>query len=751
MKRKTDRRNNRGFTLVELLVAIAILSIIVGAVITFFMRTMSLYHSGNEESDLQNEAQMTMTQIENLVVNASQGVGLSPTLPNTQTSGNELYIYNRYVNETTNNVSYQVTHIYTENNKLKYCYMNYAIDTNTGSYALSQDRVNPQTLSNYIESFMVDVSELVSKNRISFSLDFKTKGGKKYQTDNTVLLRNKVLDSTNGNPNDYFAESITEDARREVTQIDLSPSEFSMWAGTSVPCPFTATFKKSDGTVSDKGSAVWTIAQQPSMPGDSSTAGAEINRSTGAITVKPGATGNMIIQATDQGSIDRAGFKAENYVFKQADVHVKSVSDIAVLSTPAQNPDNLSVAVATFTIQGENLTPEDLTAIKPTVMSGSSQLTVSITADESASIFGQGAHPESMLCYTVKINRPGNYLGKTYTLGIQAAAPNNVVCKSNTETWSFIATPGDEDKVVSAVKLVDTKGLVNSEGGSVSVPADRGDSVTLIMYVKYKDKDGNETDFTPLSSDSWSIEQSGTPSASSAKCNIVPSGSCYLLNTSAEDYAKDFSMDFTTRYSSGQGQEKQGPSLRLNFSSVKFSVKNVLGDQSVFPVTAGKTSNIQFEIQGLSNGSVYVQSGSHAGLSVTAIGESASVTAKSNASVDTKYTFGLKDSIGHVIEGVTCSVTIWPAGANTSAYNGSKSDNEVYIPTVSEIGDFDPTKTAPESGKTTTIFMPDGEKVTYTNQNKAGVDGANHKYWAEYKGKTYYYVSTAHQWRLNEK
>lgn len=146
MKRKTDRRNNRGFTLVELLVAIAILSIIVGAVVTFFMRTMSLYYGGNEESNLQNEAQMTITQIENLVVNASQGVGLNPSLPNTQTSGNELYVYNRI--ETGGTPDYQVIHLYVNGAKLLYDYMKYAIDPSTGTYTLSNDPLRQtQTLS----------------------------------------------------------------------------------------------------------------------------------------------------------------------------------------------------------------------------------------------------------------------------------------------------------------------------------------------------------------------------------------------------------------------------------------------------------------------------------------------------------------------------------------------------------------------------------------------------------------------------
>ena len=111
--------------------------------------------------------------------------------------------------------------------KLLYDYMKYAIDPSTGTYTLSNDPLRQtQTLSNYITNFTVDVSELVSKNRIRFSIAFKTKGGKEYNTNNTVLLRNKILDKTNGNPDDYFAESIADDAKREVTQMELPRLNF---------------------------------------------------------------------------------------------------------------------------------------------------------------------------------------------------------------------------------------------------------------------------------------------------------------------------------------------------------------------------------------------------------------------------------------------------------------------------------------------------------------------------------------------
>lgn len=738
MKKRVNRRDNRGYSLVELLVAIAILSVVVGGVIGFFMYITKSYHRGNAESDLQNEAQLTMTQIETLVVNASQGVGLDPALPATQTTGDEMFVYNRLVDDSTGTVKYQVTHIYTDDNKLKYCYMDYSYNPGSASYILSADYQNPQTLSNYVENFSVDVSDLVSNNRVGFSIDFKTRGDRQYKTNNKVLLRNKVLDKTNGSPNDYFAESITEDEKNEVTKLEVSPKDFSMWAGTSTANPFSVTYYKDDGnggtTVTDKGSAVWTF--EPARDD------ADINRATGAINLQSSANGDLTVRATDQSSVERNGLFADNYIYDTATIHVKSVNETASLTPPVQDPNNLSVAYGVFTIYGNNFRTEDLGTITPTVMQGSSMLNVTIIADEANS-------GDDHLCYTVRVQRPSNYLGKGYTLRIHAMVPGNKECKSNEVTWNFAATPGDEDKVISAVKLEvsGSDGTVSSEGGSVSVSADRGDDYTVVMYAKYKDKNGVESDYMPLSADSWGLEQASSEESSS----IVAGAADYKIYVTSQDYNKDFSIDFTTTYSDGNGGVANGPSVRLSCARVKFAVKNVLGNQKVFPVTAGQTTYIYFEVQGLKNASVFVKDGNASRLSITPSGTAASVTAANNAMSVVDYTFGLKDGKGHVLNGVTCDVTVWPEQANTATYNGGKADNSIYIPSISDISSIDPSKTAPEAGKSTTIFMPDGEKITYTNITKQGVDGSNHKYWAEYNGKTYYYVQNAHQWRLNEK
>lgn len=730
MKRKINRKKNRGFSLIELLVAIAILSIVMGAATFFFMRSIDSYHKSNAESDLQNEAQMTMAQLENLIVNASQGVGLDPSLPVSQTTDDELYVYNR--DDSAGSVKYVVTHIYKDGDKLKYNYRDYV--QSGGTYGLSTV-YGEQTFSNFIGSFTVDVSKLVSKNSVDFSIDFRGRNNRKYKTNNTVLLRNKVLDKTNGGAADYFAESIQEDEKIEVTKLEVSPKEFSMWAGTSAACPFTVTYYKSvnnNYVVSDKGTAVWNIFRRDQTV-DTLVDGADINRATGAISLRSDVTGDLTVRATEQSSIDRSGTNEGGYIYDEATVHVKSAGK-AELTTPTQQSDNLSVATAIFTIRGENLTEADLNLITPVVASGSSPLSVSIVPDPASS-------SSDALCYTVKINRPTNYLGKEYSLIISATLPGNKIYAAEVK-WEFAATPGDDTKVISAVKLADTSGRVSSEAGSVSVAADRGDQLTMVMYVKYKDQDGNETDYTPLAADAWSIQQSSGTSSADTTCSIVPGAADYTLFVSAQDYSRDLSMDFTTKYSDGDGTEKTGPSLHLTFSRVRFHVKDVVGDQSVFPVTAGKTQNIQFEVQGLKNGSVYVKEGSSTGISVTASGQTASVSVRQNAIADVDYTFGLRDSKGHVINNVTCEITIWPEKANSS--------DGIYIPSVSDISNFDPTKDAPEAGRQTTIFMPDGERVTYRNQPRVGVDGETHRYWAEYNGKTYYWVSNLRRWVLNE-
>ena len=68
------KRNNRGFTLVELIVSIAILGIIAVAVSSFLLAGTRSYTKVNYAVRLQYETQLAMNQIQSYVMNCSRGI-----------------------------------------------------------------------------------------------------------------------------------------------------------------------------------------------------------------------------------------------------------------------------------------------------------------------------------------------------------------------------------------------------------------------------------------------------------------------------------------------------------------------------------------------------------------------------------------------------------------------------------------------------------------------------------------------------
>ena len=72
MKRQMD---HRGLSLIELIVSIAILSIVVGAIFGFFLFSMRSYNKDSGETNVQSEAQMTVNRLQNQIVNTTTGIG----------------------------------------------------------------------------------------------------------------------------------------------------------------------------------------------------------------------------------------------------------------------------------------------------------------------------------------------------------------------------------------------------------------------------------------------------------------------------------------------------------------------------------------------------------------------------------------------------------------------------------------------------------------------------------------------------
>ncbi|MGN0426415.1 MAG: PilW family protein [Agathobacter sp.] len=88
------RQDNRGLTLVELMIAIAMSTIILGAAALFLKNAMNSYETATATIDLQMESQIVMEQVGTWIMEGNSTEVVSVTDPITASTTNVLVIYN---------------------------------------------------------------------------------------------------------------------------------------------------------------------------------------------------------------------------------------------------------------------------------------------------------------------------------------------------------------------------------------------------------------------------------------------------------------------------------------------------------------------------------------------------------------------------------------------------------------------------------------------------------------------------------
>ena len=71
---RKHRLNNSGLTLIELIVAIAIIAIFSGVVLTYITSSSNFYRNTSSNSKVQMETQETFDKIEDMIINANRGI-----------------------------------------------------------------------------------------------------------------------------------------------------------------------------------------------------------------------------------------------------------------------------------------------------------------------------------------------------------------------------------------------------------------------------------------------------------------------------------------------------------------------------------------------------------------------------------------------------------------------------------------------------------------------------------------------------
>lgn len=205
------KRNQKGFTIVELLIAVAILSIVVVTVCGFILVGSRSYAAGNSDINVQQESQLALNQMSDLLIDTTRSVTYTGFDAGGTTSETALKDADfTFTPEDKSLVMLNGTAVANPSggaptieegngNKNYHFYWDKSEETLFYAEADAKDPVpdfgDPAAewvvLAGHVTDFSADLSQVVEKRVVMLALTF-TDGTKEYVTSNNVTIRNKV-------------------------------------------------------------------------------------------------------------------------------------------------------------------------------------------------------------------------------------------------------------------------------------------------------------------------------------------------------------------------------------------------------------------------------------------------------------------------------------------------------------------------------------------------------------------------------
>lgn len=270
----------KGFTLVEIIVSLAIMSIVAGAVGAFVIAGNNSYMRGNKELTLQEEAQLTANQLIDLIIDVERGISFrtttgqavdeagNPVADNVPVS--ELLLRN---NDNVYMVRWQGQTAGAEYASANQLYLYEAANTKDADGKITAwgdpsdpSQATPSLMAEYVTAFNIDLTDL-EKRKVKLEMTF-TYQDKSYNVSETIKLRNDLSDEES-------------DGYVWIDGLSIAPNPADVARGASQ----TFTYKFSGDSAAVKAAAAQGVSWSVSKAGGSACSSSTTIDSDGKLSV----------------------------------------------------------------------------------------------------------------------------------------------------------------------------------------------------------------------------------------------------------------------------------------------------------------------------------------------------------------------------------------------------------------------------------------------------------------------------------
>ena len=219
-KKLRIQKQNSGFSLVELIIAIAILVIVTGAVCSFIIITSRNYANGNNDISVQQEAQLALNQMSDVIIDATQSINyvgynesnqpvkalkdseftfapekkalivyntVTPTGEGGGTEGLSTYADPGIPAEDPSTELHNYMFYWQKDEENLY----FSVADAGGKFPMPGE-TDCVLLAENVTDFQVDLSQVEERRVVKLKLNFKT-GTRKFEMANNITVRNKVV------------------------------------------------------------------------------------------------------------------------------------------------------------------------------------------------------------------------------------------------------------------------------------------------------------------------------------------------------------------------------------------------------------------------------------------------------------------------------------------------------------------------------------------------------------------------------